>query len=109
MLGSCGVLVRVMGKQLPAMVENANREASSQPASGRDAVQGEGCRRHMVVRIDDHGSKFLIADNLSEPVANARIAEILAGQSKPHHQTYVVYGYHPGERDELAEKLALIE
>ena len=86
--------------------------AGEKPASGRSkagADRAGGERRYMVVRLDTHGSKYLIAGDLSEDAADAALATLLARQTKPHHQTYVIYDYDPARRGEFMSRMDILE
>jgi hypothetical protein len=60
----------------------------------------------MVLRTDDFGNTFLVAEDIDETPAKELMEEMAR---KGHHQTYDYYGYGPGERRQLLEKHKVLE
>ena len=65
-------------------------------------------RRYMIIRIDEHGTKYLVATVLSELEASRAVESIVKKQHKPHHQTYAVRPYVLGTLAETCEKEGII-
>lgn len=63
----------------------------------------------MVVRMDIHGTTYLVKEGLAEKAAEQCIEEILARHSKPHHQHYFTLDYTSETRAQrLQEKRVVL-
>jgi len=65
-------------------------------------------RRYMIIRIDEHGTKYLVTTVLSELEASHAVGSMVKKQLKPHHQTYDVQAYLLGTLAETCEKEGII-
>jgi hypothetical protein len=52
----------------------------------------------MVIRMDLHGTKFLIKDGLSEAAAKRYLDDLKRSHRKVHGQDYNILSYRRGER-----------
>jgi hypothetical protein len=52
----------------------------------------------MVIRMDIHGTKFLIKDRLSEAAATRHLDDLKRSHRKVHGQDYSILSYRRGER-----------
>lgn len=61
----------------------------------------------MVVRMDTHGTNFIMQDGCSEEAARQFLANLLARQLKVHHQHYSIYRYTASTRAVLIAQLGI--
>lgn len=66
-------------------------------------------KRYLVIRTDEHGTKYLIAKVLSAKEAADDLQVILDQQLKPHHQTYDVIEYEVGSLKEVLDREGIRE
>ena len=53
-------------------------------------------RRFVLIRIDEHGNRYLVQRAITRTEATEALARLLNRQTKPHHQTYDIMGYEVG-------------
>lgn len=61
-------------------------------------------KRYLALRIDEHGTKYLIRTALTFSEAQSTIDQILKNQEKAHHQTYDIVEYEVGSLSETLQR-----
>ncbi len=57
--------------------------------------------RYVLIRTDEHGTKYLIERMVTRLEAEQVLAQILGKHIKPHHQSYNIVAYEIGHLSEL--------
>jgi len=58
----------------------------------------------MVVRMDIHGTTYLMQEGLAQTAAEQCIKDILARHTNPHHQHYFTLDYTPETRKQRIQE-----
>ena len=61
----------------------------------------------MAVRMDIHGTTYLIKDDLTQEAAEQHLKDMLARHTNPHHQHYFTVDYTPETRKQRLQELRI--